>query len=169
MLTEKIGRELNEQMNREFYSANLYLALSAWLDAHSLKGMAHWMRLQAEEEQEHGMKIFDFIQERGGQAIMGAIEAPPIEWESTLQVFEAAWEHERFITSHINELADLAIQEKDFATQSFLQWFITEQVEEEATVSEIVERLRLIGDNGAALFMLEADLGRRTATPGEAN
>ena len=165
MLTEKIGRELNEQMNREFYSANLYLALSAWLDAHSLKGMAHWMRLQAEEEQEHGMKIFDFIQERGGQAIMGAIEAPPIEWESTLQVFEAAWEHERFITSHINELADLAIQEKDFATQSFLQWFITEQVEEEATTSGICDRLRIVGEDGRGILMIDQELGRRNFAP----
>ncbi len=163
MLTQKVQTALNEQMNMEFFSANLYLSMSAWMDGNSLKGMAHWMRLQAEEEQEHGMKFFEFIQARGGNAEISAIEAPKTSWDSPLQVFEESWQHECKISELINNIADLTIHEKDFATQSFLQWFITEQVEEEATVLEIVERLKLVGDNGAALFMLEADLGKRAA------
>ena len=161
MLKDKIQNALNEQMNMEFYSANLYLAMSAWLNTRSLKGMAHWMRLQATEEQEHGMRFFDFIQDRGGNAIISAIDAPENNWDSRLQLFEAAWKHECHISNLINEIADLAVKEKDFATQSFLQWFITEQIEEESTVLDIVERLKLVGDNGAALFMLEAELGKR--------
>ena len=163
MLNAKVQKALNEQMNMEFYSANLYLSMSAWMDGNSLKGMAHWMRLQADEEQEHGMKFFDFIQARGGNAEIGTIEAPKTSWDSPLQVFEESWQHECKISELINNIADLTIHEKDFATQSFLQWFITEQVEEESTVQEIVERLKLVGENGAALFMLEADLGKRAA------
>ena len=161
MLNEKVQKALNEQMNMEFFSANLYLSMSAWMDGNSLKGMAHWMRLQADEEQEHGMNFFDFIQARGGSAEIGTIQAPKTSWDSPLQVFEESWQHECKISELINDIADLTIHEKDFATQSFLQWFITEQVEEESTVQEIVERLKLVGNNGAALFMLEADLGRR--------
>ncbi len=165
MLTEKIQDALNEQMNIEFFSANLYLAMSAWMETRSLKGMAHWMRLQANEEQTHAMRFFDFILERGGNALVGALESPRVSWDSPLDAFEDAWRHECHISGLINNLVDLSVGEKDFATQSFLQWFINEQVEEESSVLEIVERLRLVGDNGAALFMMEADLAKRVVTP----
>lgn len=162
MLKETIQNALNAQLAREMYSSNLYLAMSGYFQSINLKGFAHWMRLQAQEETTHAMKFFDYMLERGGLVQVGTIDAPPSKWESPLAAMEDALKHEQFITQNINSLADLAIKEGDHATQIFLQWFVTEQVEEEANVGEIVEKLKLIGDWKGGLLMIDNELGKRT-------
>jgi ferritin len=137
--------------------------MAAYLEAENLSGMAQWMRMQAQEELAHGAKFFDFVNERGGRVILKSIETPPTEWESPLHVFDAAYKHECAISGMINKLVDLSIAESDHAANSFLQWFVNEQVEEEATVEAIVQKLKMVGDNGVALFMLDSELGKRTA------
>ncbi len=165
MLTAKIQEALNSQLNAELFSSHLYLSMSAYLQSLNLKGISHWMRIQAQEEHLHAMKFFDFINERGGAVQLGTVDAPPAEWVSPLAAFEAAYEHECTISGAVNRLADLAISEKDHASNVFLQWFVTEQVEEEATTQEIRDKLRLAGDNGAALFMVDHELGQRASAP----
>lgn len=161
MLSQKMEKALNDQVNAEFYSSYLYLAMSAWFTEQNLTGMARWMSLQAQEEWAHGMKIFNFILERGGSVALGAIDEPPAEFESPLAIFEAAYAHEQKVTKLINDLADTADAENDKATGIMLQWFISEQVEEEASAEEIVEKLKLIKDSPNALFMMDSVLGRR--------
>ena len=171
MMQKKIQDALNAQLNAESYSAHLYMSMSAYFQSVNLKGMAHWMRLQAEEETMHEMKFFDYILSRGGKVALGQIGAPPTDWESPLAVFEAAYEHERQVSAKINTLVDLALAESDHASNAFLQWFVTEQVEEEESVLEIVDQLKLIGDERGALFMLDRELGQRApvaTTPPEA-
>ena len=171
MMQKKIQDALNAQLNAESYSAHLYMSMSAYFQSVNLKGMAHWMRLQAEEETMHEMKFFDYILSRGGKVAVGQIGAPPTDWESPLAVFEAAYEHERQVSAKINTLVDLALAESDHASNAFLQWFVTEQVEEEESVLEIVDQLKLIGDERGALFMLDRELGQRApvaTTPPEA-
>ena len=171
MMQKKIQDALNAQLNAESYSAHMYMSMSAYFQSVNLKGMAHWMRLQAEEETVHEMKFFDYILSRGGKVALGQIGAPPTDWESPLAVFEAAYEHERQVSAKINTLVDLALAESDHASNAFLQWFVTEQVEEEESVLEIVDQLKLIGDDRGALFMLDRELGQRapvTTTPPEA-
>ncbi|MGB9770755.1 MAG: ferritin [Candidatus Kapaibacteriota bacterium] len=162
MLKESIQDALNAQLAREMYSSNLYLAMSGYFQSINLKGFAHWMRLQAQEETIHALKFFDYMLDRGGLVQVGAIASPPSKWESPLAAMEDALRHEQFITQNINSLADLAIKEGDHATQIFLQWFVTEQVEEEANVNEIVEKLKLIGDWKGGLLMIDNELGKRT-------
>ena len=163
MIGEKMDAALNEQLNRELYSEYLYLAMSAWFDGKGLKGFAHWMRMQAGEERIHAMKIFDYLALAGGGAVLKAIDEPPCEFGSALKAFEAALEHEQFITGSINERVDLAIELSDHATNAFLQWYVIEQVEEEASAGEIVDRLRLISDDGNGIFVLDGQLGQRPA------
>jgi ferritin len=167
MLKKVIEDAINQQIVREMYSSNLYLAMSAYFASINLKGFANWMHIQAEEEMLHALKFFDYVIDRGGKVKIGQIGAPPSEWESPLAVFEDALRHEQLVTGWINELADLAFAEKDHATSSMLQWFIDEQVEEEATTSEIVERLKLIGDSKGALFFLDNELKSRKSAPKE--
>ena len=162
MMNKKIEDALNGQLNAESFSAHLYMSMSAHFQTVNLKGMAHWMRLQAEEETSHEMKFFDYILSRGGKVALSQIGAPPVEWDSPLAVFEAAYEHERGVSAKINKLVDLALAESDHASNAFLQWFVTEQVEEEESVLEIVDQLKLIGDDPGALFMLDRELGQRT-------
>ncbi len=152
---------LNKQVNAEFYSAYLYLAMAAYFESIDLAGCAKWMYAQTQEEMVHGMKIYDFINERGGRVKLEAIEAPQVEWESPLAVFEHAYSHEQHVTSLINDLMNLAIEEKDHATQIFLQWFVTEQVEEEASANEVVQKLKLAGASSGGLFMVDRELGQR--------
>ncbi len=152
---------LNAQLAREMYSSNLYLAMSGYFQSINLKGFAHWMRVQAQEETLHAMKLFDYLLSRGGNVQIGAIDAPPATWESPLSAMEDSLKHEQFITEKINELANLSIKEGDHASHIFLQWFITEQVEEEATVLEIVEKLKLIADWKGGLIMIDNELGKR--------
>ena len=163
MLSPKMQESLNNQLNAELFSSYLYLSMAAHLEGASLPGMATWMRLQAQEELSHALKFYDFIGERNGRVLLTQIEAPKTEWSGALEVFEDAYQHEQKVTHLINELANLAREEKDHATETFLQWFITEQVEEEASVSTIVDRLTLIGGNGGALFMMDGQLGQRPA------
>jgi ferritin len=154
-------RAINAQINKEFYSAYLYLAMSAWCNKINMPGSEHWFRIQYEEEIVHMTKLFDYVMQQGGEARLLKIDEPPADFGSALGAFEASLKHERFVTESINELLNVAVEEKDHATQVFLQWFITEQVEEEANVKEIVDRLKMAGDNGAALMMIDDKLLQR--------
>ena len=161
MLKPKIEGAFNKQINAELFSSYLYLSMSAWLESQGLKGMAHWMRMQAQEEDLHAKKFIDFISECGGRVLLSAIEGPQTEWSSPLAVFEGACQHESKVTGMINDLVDLAVSERDHAANNFLQWFVTEQVEEEASAGEIRDKLKLAGDSGAVLYMIDQELGQR--------
>ena len=165
MISKKMQDALNGQVNAELYSAYLYLSMESYFRSKNMNGFAHWMRVQTQEEMSHVMKFYDFIDERGGRIVLKAIEGPTTEWDSPLAVFEAVYEHEQKVTGLINELVDLAIAEKDHATNSFLQWFVNEQVEEEANVDNILGKLKLINDNPHALLMLDAAHAQRLVTP----
>jgi ferritin len=162
MLSPKIQDAFNSQINAELYSSYLYLSMSAYCDSQNLAGMANWMRIQAQEEHTHAMKFFEFVNERDGRVLLTQIEAPKTEWTSPLDVFEETLAHEQKVTGLINDLVDLSLSEKDHASNTFLQWFVTEQVEEESTAKTIVDKLKLIGDNPVALYMLDGELGQRT-------
>ena len=169
MMNSKIENAFNEQLNAELFSSYLYLSMAAHFESQNLKGMAGWMQMQAIEEHMHAMKFFDFINERGGKVALAKIEGPKTEWSSPLDVFEETSEHESKVTGLINDLVDLAIKEKDHAANGFLQWFVTEQIEEEAAAQEIRDKLRLVSDNPVALFMIDQELGQRPApTAGQA-
>jgi ferritin len=158
-------KALNEQINAELYSAYLYLSMSAYFDSTNLKGCANWMRVQYEEETSHAMRLFDYVQEKGGKVTLKAIDAPQTKWKSPLAVFEAVYAHEQKVTGLINKLVDLAIAEGDHATNTMLQWFVTEQVEEEANADELVQQFKLMGDARGPLFMLDRELKQRVFTP----
>jgi ferritin len=163
MMSAKMTEALNQQINEEYYSNYIYLAMAAYLEDQDLEGMAHWMRMQAQEEYLHGMKIFDYMIERGARIELKPVAAPPKEWESPLAAFEGALEHEKYMTVNINTLADLAISERDHATNNILQWYVTEQVEEEAGVDSIVKKLKMMGGGGQGLFMMDRELASRPA------
>jgi ferritin len=165
MISPKIEKALNEQINAEMFSAYLYLAMVAYFQDKNLSGFANWMTVQNQEETFHAMKFFRYVSERGGRVTLGAIEKPQFEWESPLAAMEAAQKHEAYITGRINSLVDLAIKEKDHATASFLGWFVDEQVEEEDSVNEVVQKLRLLGSAGGGLFMMDRDMATRVFTP----
>ena len=163
MIKESVQKAFNEQIKEEVESAYLYLSMVGYFHSIGLDGMAQWMRIQVQEELAHAMKFFDFINERGGK-----VELLPIstqrhkEWASPLEAFQAAYKHEQHITSKINDLVQLARDENDNAAGIFLQWFVTEQVEEEANTSKVAEMLERIGDSGHGLFMMDEKLGQRT-------
>jgi len=165
MIKDTIVQAINEQITREMYSSNLYLSMAGYFQSVNLSGFAHWMRIQAQEEMLHANKFFDYLLARGGKTKISAIDEPPFNWDSPLDVFEASYKHEQFVTECIGKIADLTMKESDHATFSMLQWFITEQVEEEANVSEIVEKLRLIADFKGGLIMMDAELKQRVLTP----
>jgi len=165
MINEKMAQALNKQINAELYSAYLYFSMAAYFESVNLPGFAHWMRIQTQEELMHAMKIYDFVNERGGRIILKAIERPPVEWKSPLAVFEATYKHEQKVTGLINELVNLAIEEKDHGTNAFLQWFINEQVEEEKSASDMVGKLKLIEANPEGMYMLDKEMGQRIFTP----
>ncbi len=165
MLSAKMEEALNAQINAEGFSAYLYLSMSAYAESLNMSGFANWFRIQSQEEQFHMMKIFDYVAERGGRVRLEKIETPQVEWDSLLKAFEDTLEHEKYISDRINKLVDLAIQESDHATNAFLQWFVTEQVEEESTADGILQKLRLMKDAPGALFMMDQELGRRAYTP----
>lgn len=156
---------LNKQVNAELYSAYLYLSMAAYFESINLRGFANWMKIQAQEEVTHAMKFFEYINERGGRVKLESIEKPPIEWASPLEVFEATYEHEINVTKMINNLVNLAIEEKDHATYNMLQWFVAEQVEEEASADEIRQQLKFIGEDGRGILMLDRELAKRIFTP----
>ncbi len=161
MLSKKLQGAINEQIKNELYSGYLYLAMSAYFEANNLPGFAGWMRAQAAEEQEHALKFFDFVNERGGRVELQAIDQPPVEFEGPLAIFQTTLEHEKKVTGLINGLYELALAEKDYPAQVMLQWFIDEQVEEEANATHIVETLKMVGEKGQALVMLDRQLGQR--------
>lgn len=165
MLKKKVLKALNSQINAELHSSSLYLSISSYFHSLSLSGFASWMRVQAQEELLHGMKFYDFIISCGGRPVLEAVAKPEADWESPLAAFEQVLRHEQEITSQINALMDLAIVEQDHAAKIFLQWFISEQIEEEAAVGGISSRLRLIGKDSSGLFLLDAELGKRVFTP----
>ncbi len=161
MLSNRLQDAMNEQLKEELYSAYLYLSMAAYYDSINLDGFAHWMRAQAQEEVEHAMKFYEFIYDRGGRVALQAIDQPPIEFESPLAAFEQALEHEQKVTAMIHTLYAQAVEEKDYPSQSFLQWFVDEQVEEEKTASRIIEMLKLVGNHPPGLIMLDRELARR--------
>src|SRR5688572_7304633 len=163
MISQSLTDALNEQLKHELYSSYLYLAMSAYCDSQNLSGFAHWMRLQADEEREHAMKFYDFILDRDGRVALHSLAQPPRDFGSPTDLFEQVLAHEQEVTSLIEQLYRKAVAEQDHATQVFLQWFISEQVEEEKTASQILETLRMAGDNKVALLMLDRELGARTA------
>ena len=162
MLTDRMQKSLNEQIQAEFFSAYLYLSMAAYFVDLGLEGMANWMTIQFQEEQSHAMKFFRYVVERGSRVELLAMEQPDGRWASPLAAFEAALDHERMISGRIGDLAEIALEEKDHATHNMLQWFIAEQVEEEASVEGIVNQLRLVGAEGSGLFMIDREMKTRT-------
>lgn len=165
MISKKMEAALNDQINAELYSAYLYLSMVAYFESANLCGFATWMRAQTQEEVMHAMKIYDFVNERGGRVLLGAVDAPPTEWDSPLAGFEAAYKHEQLVTGRINDLVNLAVEEKDHATNAFLQWFVNEQVEEEMSVDNVVQQLKMAENAPGAMFMIDRELGQRVFTP----
>jgi len=164
MLSKKMEKAINQQINAEIYSSYLYLSMATYFESKSLGGFSNWMRQQAQEELFHGMKMFDFVCERGGRVTLMAIEKPASKWASPLDAVKNVLSHEQKVTGLINDLVNLAQDERDHATNIFLQWFVSEQVEEEDTAGSFVDKLKLIGKDANGLFMLDTELGQRTFT-----
>ena len=161
MFSKSMEKELNKQINKEFYSEYLYLSMAAYAESVGLPGIGQWFKAQAMEEHSHGMKIYGFIYDMGGKVVLEAIEKPKADFSSIKELFELSLQHEQFVTSSIHKLVDLAIKEKDHATNSFLRWFVDEQVEEEASVNAILDKLNYMKDSGIAMIMLDRELGAR--------
>ncbi|MBN1129544.1 MAG: ferritin [Chitinispirillaceae bacterium] len=164
MISKKMAGAINGQINKEMYSAYLYMAMSAKANEDGLKGAANWFMVQYHEEMVHAMKFYEYLADQGASIALGAIAEPPRSFSSLLDMFEKTLTHEQFVTKSINDLMELAIAEKDHASQALLAWYVTEQVEEEKNDTEIIQTLRMIGDNKAALFMYDKELGARLAT-----
>jgi ferritin len=165
MINPKIQEAFNKQINAELYSSYLYLSMSAYFESVNLDGFAHWMRCQAQEEVVHAVKFYNFINERGGAVTLFAIEGPPTAWGSPLAAFEEAYAHEQKVTALINNLVDLALEQRDHASNNFLQWFVAEQVEEEASADGVIQKIKLAGNEGGGLFMLDRELATRVFAP----
>lgn len=165
MLSTKMQAAFNEQIKNELNSAYIYLGMAAYFENQSLPGFAHWMRIQTQEELFHASKFFDFVYERDGEVDLFALDQPSVTYDSPLAAFQAAYQHEQFISGTINDLYALAMEEKDFGSRPLLHWFIEEQVEEEASAKEIIDQLRLVSDSKMGLYMLDKQLGARTFTP----
>jgi ferritin len=161
MLSKKMLGALNAQINAELYSSYLYLSMAAWFESENLKGFAHWMRVQAQEEHGHAMKFYGYIHDRMGRVTLGVIQAPPASWSAASAAFADTCKHEAKVTGLINALADQACAEKDHATANFLQWFVSEQVEEEAVANDILSKLKAIKDSTNGLFMIDHQLVKR--------
>jgi ferritin len=164
MINKKIQDALNAQITLEQYSAQLYLAMSAHCEGRSFRGFAHWLRVQAQEETKHAMKLVTFLLDRSGKLELGAISAPPSEFGTLTQVFEKILEHEKSITGKIGALFELSRVEKDYASEITLQWYVTEQVEEEANVGQIVDQLKAVGEQGGGIWYLDSKMGKRAAS-----
>ena len=167
MLSKKMEKALNEQLNAELASAYIYLSLAAYFESENLEGFSGWMQVQAQEEVGHAMKIYGYIHSRGGRVLLAAIDAPQETWKSPTAGFEAALEHEKMITKRINDLVNLANDESDNASHQFLMWFVAEQVEEEESVSRVVDRLKMIGGAPGGMFMMDRELARRAYQQGQ--
>ncbi len=165
MIGKKMEKALNDQVNAELFSAYLYLSMEAYFKSLNMNGFANWMRVQTQEEVIHATMMYDFINERGGRVTLKAIDGPKTKWDSPLAVFKNIYEHEQKVTGLINNLVDLAIKEKDHATNAFLQWFVNEQVEEESSADAVVQQLKMMKDAPGGIFMLDKELGQRVFTP----
>ena len=163
MISDTMQKALCAQLNREFSSAYLYLSMSACCSHLEFDGAAHWFKSQYEEEQSHATRIFNYLIDQGVQVRLGAVSEPPSNFDSLLQAFESSLEHEQQMTARLNDLSDQALKEKDHATYNLLQWFVNEQVEEEASVTSIISKLKLVKDDGYGLLMIDSDLAQRTA------
>ena len=161
MLSKKLLDALNKQINEEYYSSYIYQSMVAYFEDMNLDGCAHWMKMQAEEEHLHALKIFNYVVERGGRVELFSIAEPPKQWDSPRAAFVAALDHEKFMTESISKLADLAIEERDHATNNLMQWYVSEQVEEEANVDDILKKLDMMGDTGTGLFLMDRELKNR--------
>lgn len=161
MISDLVQDAINEQIQAEMYSSNLYLSMSAYCETLNLKGFAHWMRLQAEEERGHALKLVDYLSDRQGRVVIKALGEPVHDFASPLDVMEQTLAHEQKVTALINQLYETALAEKDYATQTMLQWYISEQVQEEAVATTYVEKLRMIGDKSNAIFWIDKELGKR--------
>ncbi len=162
MINEKMEKAFNDQINKELYSEYLYLSMQAYFERLNLKGFVNWMQVQVQEEHAHALGMFDYLNQRGGNVVLEAIDKPQTDWESPLAVFEHVLEHEEYVTSRINALMDVAEEVKDRAAMSFLNWYLKEQVEEEDNVGNVLATLKLIGDDKKALLMLDKELATRT-------
>jgi len=162
MFSKKLEEAFNQQLNAELYSAYLYLSMAAYFESLNLPGFAMWLKVQAEEEMTHALRFYNFINDRNGRVKLSAIDGPPLEWQNPLNAFEEVLKHEQKVTSLINNLTDLAIQEKDHASNVFLQWFVNEQVEEESSAVKVIEKLKMAKDNPSAMLMLDQEMGTRT-------
>ncbi|MGL4941931.1 MAG: ferritin [Thermoguttaceae bacterium] len=165
MLSPDMSRLLNEQVNAEIYSSYLYMAMAAWAQEQNLAGMSHWLMIQAEEERIHALKFFQFVLERGASVAFTQIAAPPSTWNSPREVFEQVRSHEAYVTKLVNALVDQAIKDSDHATNNFLQWFVAEQVEEEASAEQVLRQFRLMSDTPGFLYMLDKELATRVLNP----
>jgi ferritin len=161
MLKDKIQKALNSQIHREMSSSYLYLSMAAYFESQNFNGFAHWMKVQSGEEYGHAMKFYSYINQRNGRVNLNKIDSPKSEWKDVIEVFSDTLKHEQMITGEIDKLVDLAATVKDHATTAFLQWFVNEQVEEEATALNILDKIKLLGDNMSALFLLDRELGMR--------
>ncbi|MBU3916328.1 ferritin [bacterium] len=165
MLSKKMENQLNEHTNAEFYSAHLYLSMSAYFKSIDLQGFSSWMLVQFEEEMFHAMKFFQFVDQMEGRVKLTSIEAPPVEWDSPLDVFQYTYKHEQIVSKKIHALVSLALAESDHSTNNFLQWFVSEQVEEESSVKSVLKKLKFVGDSKSALLMIDQELSKRVFTP----
>lgn len=165
MVTKSIENIINEQIQKELYSAYFYLSMKAWFAEQNLEGFVNFFDVQVKEERDHAMKFYDYLIHVGGRVELRVIDAPPFEFASPIDVFEQTYKHEQFVTASIYNIVDMAIAEKDHKTNSFLQWFVTEQAEEEATADGILRKLKLIGNDVNALLLLDAELAKRVYTP----
>lgn len=164
MISQQLQNRINLQIKREMYSENLYLSMAAYLDYINLPGFANFFKVQVQEERFHTMKFFKYLNERGGRVIIDKMEKPSSEFESISEVFELAYKHEQFVSQSINELMEMAVNENDYATKSFLNWFVDEQVEEEASMEGLLKQLQLIDGKGQGLLMLDRELIQRVFT-----
>ncbi len=164
MLSERMEKVLNDQINAEMYSAYLYLSMAAYFDSINLKGFSNWMRMQEQEESMHAMKLYDYVLEKGGKVTLAAIDAPQTVWDSAQDAFQGVRDHEAKVTGLINDLVDVAMEERDHATNIMLQWFVTEQVEEESNAQDILEQLKLVAEAPGGMFMLDRELSQRVFT-----
>ena len=165
MISKKLQNAINKQINKELYSEYLYLSMAAYLESIGLEGFANFFKVQVQEERFHTMKFFDYVNERGGRVVLEAIDRPQIEFKSPVEIFEIAYKHEQYVTKLINELMEVAIKENDHAARSFLNWYIDEQVEEEASMDKILNQLKMIDGKGQGMLMLDKELATRTFTP----
>ena len=165
MLSEKMVMKLNYQINRELYSAYLYLSMASYADSEGLSGFANWFKIQAKEEEYHAEKMYNYVNQQGRRVVLEAIEQPQTDFTSIVGLFEQTLKHEKVVTSLINGLVKLAREENDYATESFLQWYVTEQVEEEANPAEMIQKLKYVGKDGRGLLMLDKELAARIFTP----